>query len=29
MVPVTPGDGFHVQISGLGEVRTSFTGGAS
>jgi 2-keto-4-pentenoate hydratase len=29
MVPVAPGDGFHLRISGLGEVRTSFTGGAS
>lgn len=29
MVPVAPGDVFHAQISGLGEVRASFTGGAS
>lgn len=29
MVPVAPGDSFHLRISGLGEVRTSFTGGAS
>lgn len=29
MVPVAPGDGFHLRISGLGEVRTSFTGDAS
>jgi len=29
MVPVMPGDGFHAQISGIGEVRASFTGGAS
>jgi len=27
MVPVAPGDGFHAEISGLGEVRASFTGG--
>jgi 2-keto-4-pentenoate hydratase len=29
MVPVAPGDEFHAQISGLGEVRANFTGGAS
>ena len=29
MVPVAAGDGFHAQISGLGEVRANFTGGAS
>jgi len=29
MVPVTPGDGFRAEISGLGEVRASFTGGMS
>jgi 2-keto-4-pentenoate hydratase len=29
MVPVTPGDSFHLRISHLGEVRASFTGGAS
>jgi 2-keto-4-pentenoate hydratase len=29
MVPVAPGDSFRAQISGLGEVRASFTGGAS
>jgi 2-keto-4-pentenoate hydratase len=28
-VPVTPGDSFHLRISHLGEVRASFTGGAS
>jgi 2-keto-4-pentenoate hydratase len=27
MVPVAPGDSFHAEISGLGEVRASFTGG--
>ncbi len=29
MVPVAPGDDFHAQVSGLGEVRVSFTGGTS
>ncbi|MFJ1749975.1 2-keto-4-pentenoate hydratase [Streptomyces sp. NPDC088116] len=29
MVRVGPGDSFHLRISGLGEVRASFTGGAS
>ena len=29
MVQVAPGDGFHAEISGLGEVRASFTGGTS
>jgi 2-keto-4-pentenoate hydratase len=29
MVPVAPGDVFRAQISGLGEVHASFTGGAS
>ena len=29
MVPVAPGDDFHARISGLGEVRASFTGGKS
>ncbi|WP_323746104.1 fumarylacetoacetate hydrolase family protein [Catenulispora pinisilvae] len=29
MVPVTPGDSFHARISGVGEIRASFAGGAS
>ncbi|MFC8077159.1 2-keto-4-pentenoate hydratase [Streptomyces sp. NPDC057307] len=29
MVPVTPGDVFEAEITGLGTVRTSFTGGSS
>jgi 2-keto-4-pentenoate hydratase len=29
MVPVAPGDSFHAQISGIGDVRATFTAGAS